>query len=131
MFAILKNHRGRPVALFEVERETPKRIYGRLADTLQRDSWFWLTGFTKRKDGGSFAIKEIVLCYLNSDNAWHQMKDELYAIEAKWNSVNVSIQGARNEAMEKARVMENDNNKASRDACLEEIEKYVCKADML
>ncbi len=132
MFAILKNHRGTPEALFAIERETPKRYYGTLADTLQRDSWFWLTGFTKGARGNdSFVTKEIVMCVINSDNPWHAAKTELQRIEAAHKSRHQAIQSDLNDARETARTLEIENHKAARNLFRTELEKYVCQADML
>lgn len=132
MYAILKNHRGQPVALFDIERETPKRYYGKLADTLERDSWFWLTGYTKGGiDRMSMVTKDIVMCVIKSDNAWHAMKTDLLRIAREWKRRDQRIQEDLNDAREASRTREIENKKAAQYAYLEEIEKYVCKADML
>lgn len=136
MFAILKNHRGQPECLFEIERETPKRIYGHVADTLQRDSWFWLTGLTRgpRIDGirqQDYATKEIILCLIKSDNAWFQVKDTLLRIKSAHKEIANGIASDLNDAREVASTAEIENNADARKAYTRELEKYVCKADLL
>jgi len=131
-YAILKNHRGQPEALFEIERATPKRYYGRLADTLQHDSWFWLTGFTKgRHDGESFAVKDIVMCTMPSDGAWHMMKPTFLRIKSAHKEVQQGIASDLNDACETARTAEIENDVDARKAYMREVEKYVADTHML
>lgn len=132
MYAILKNPRGLPIALFHIERETPKRFYGRLTDTINGDSWFWLTGLTKGgRDRPDFCLKSIVMCMINTDNAWHTMKPDIIRIKAAWQREYNAIQEELNDAREVARTAEIEAQAAARKQAKHEVSKYVIQTAML
>lgn len=132
MYAILKNHRGMPVALFDIERETGKRYYGKLVETMQKDNWFWLTGLVRKHGKGhDYVSKVIVMCVINTDIAWHQMKPEMLRIEADHKSRRKLIQAEANRQRMSIREQGDDNDKRAKYEALEEIEKYVIKSALL
>lgn len=118
MFAILKDGYGMPVALFEIDKETPKRYYGKITDTLNRDKWFWLRGLNtgRGRDGaGAYCEKDIVLCLVRTENRWAEVKDDFYLIsqclkrtmkthEAEWNAARDIARRAEADAITAARL---------------------------
>lgn len=96
MYAILKDHFGLPAALFEIERETPKRYYGRVHDTIEQDKWFWLRGLTRtRIPGKEHVDKAIVLVVVRTDNAWFMIKDEMALARKKFFAKRTELSEAR------------------------------------
>lgn len=131
MFAILKNNRGTPVALFAIERETTKRFYGKLHDTLEQGNWFYLTGYTNGgRTSTSYVTKEIVMCLINSDNAWHMMKPELVRVEASYTARRKLIRDEYTKARISTCEQEEANERRAAAGALEEIHKYVSRTDL-
>ncbi len=105
-YVIVQGHRGLPCALFRVRKETPKRFYGDLADTISEGNmrnWFWLHGLVKsREPGKSYVVKDIVACPCYSIEAWHKIKDRLADIINDYNADRLAAEAILNDAREQA-----------------------------
>lgn len=122
MFAILKDHRGVPQALLEIEHETPKRFYGTIVDKLRQDSAFWIRGLVHIHPGTYApnlkehydyrADKEIVVAVIRSDVAWFGIKDKLVAAkmvyEAHAKTIERRLNDARTEANDCRAVLDDE-----------------------
>lgn len=101
-YVIINGHRGLPAAVFEVSRETPKRYYGDLADTISDGSmrnWFWLSGLTKnREPGKSYVLKQIVACEIETLDEWHGIKDKLRLVREIYDKDRKAAEAVLNKA---------------------------------
>lgn len=127
-YIIINGHRGLPCAVFEVTRETPKRFYGDLADTISDGSmshWFWLNGLIKKREPGtSYVIKEIVACEIADMDQWFAVKDRLAEIKNTYNDDHKAAERTLGEARTiayeaEAKALESAEKRAA--ACLEGI----------
>lgn len=109
-YVIINGHHGLPSAVFAVAKETPKRYYGDVADTISGGdmrNWFWLRGLTKnRVPGTSYVLKEIVAARVETLEAWHKIKDELAGIADDYNTDRLAIERTLSEAREVASTAE-------------------------
>lgn len=80
MFAVLKGHKGLPIALFEITKETPKRYYGKIVDQIgDAGRFLYLPGHHSRLGRETFVDKDIVVCLIPTDRGWRENKDALTA----------------------------------------------------
>jgi hypothetical protein len=127
-YVILNGHRGIPCAVFKVERETPKRYYGDLADTISDGTmrnWFWLNGLTKsREPGKSYVDKNIVACMIEHLERWHEVKNRLCEITNDFSDDRTKIEADLNKARQIAierEVLAREQAERRVDFCLEAI----------
>lgn len=103
MFAILKDGCGIPAVLFEITRETPKRYYGKVADTLDEHKQFYLVGLVQNRCGThDYCEKDVVLGLVRTENAWYEVKENLASIKRTLKRRRSVFEDRANEARAKS-----------------------------